>query len=437
MIFYRQNKYSEALKIWGRILPNWPIQRKSHEMQPLFVCQRAGNAAGHIQDWPEAVNFFELGQRFAKDSGSRLHELTFLADEAFARWKLGDKSVAVTELANVVKRLETLDAGRDDLQFHRAWKSIEQVIKWCRQDSGEMSGTETYEPPAGFCSKPEGDEKLRDIPKAPIDFLWLFLAQIEFQLGLGRSIFDVAMKRVSKSGNVPFRGVMTRFNLTVIFRERDFNSLIEGVLALHKAFIDVQTQIPNAPKKPMDESLISLIEEALVSAFVTLAASEIPLDKFLPKWFVAIGKISSDMEGRIKHALNSNCEDVYQIYKDTTQGRLVRMIAALRMAADTDVQLISMFFGQASLLGGLTSGGFKEEVSEALGTLVKRTWKQRLSFPAEFPTPRITIPPIKAACDEPVIGFKLASRILLQARFAVPSLRIPPDTLQQFESLAS
>jgi hypothetical protein len=139
----------------------------------------------------------EQGQRFAKTSGSRLHELTFLADEAFVRWKLGEKGPAVTELANVVRRLETLDANEDDFQFHRAWKSIEQVIKWCRQDSGEIPDAETYEPPVGFCSKPEGNEKLRDIPKAPIDFLWLFLAQIEFRLGLGRSIFDVAMKRLA------------------------------------------------------------------------------------------------------------------------------------------------------------------------------------------------------------------------------------------------
>jgi hypothetical protein len=113
------------------------------------------------------------------------------------------------------------------------------------------------------------------------------------------------------------------------------------------------------------------------------------------------------------------------------------MIAAVRMAADTETQLISMFLGQASLLVGLTSGGFREEMSEAMGTLVNRTWKQRLGFPAEFPTPRITIPPIKAACDEPFTGFKLASRILLKARFAVPMLRLPPETLQQLEALAS
>lgn len=98
-------------------------------------------------------------------------------------------------------------------------------------------------------------------------------------------------------------------------------------------------------------------------------------------------------------------------------------------------ELISMFLGQASLWRGLTSGGSAEEASEAMGTIVKRSCELRLHFPAEFPSPRITVPPIKAAGDESAIGFKLASRMLLQARFAVPSLRLRSETIQQLEPL--
>ena len=437
MIFYRQNKYAEALRIWGRILPTWPIQQNSHEMQPLFICQRAGNAAGHLQDWPSAIKFFELGQQFAKRAGSQLHVLTFLADKAHVNWKCGQKREAMTELARVVERLERLIPDKeDDFQFHRAWKSVEQAVKWCRKDSGEASDVETFEPPVGFCTKPEAHEKLRDIPKVPTDFMWLFLAQTEFHLGLGKSIFKIAMKRFATSTNTPFRGVMARFNLTVIFREENFGSLIEAVMALHKAFVEIQTAIPNPPTKPTDSSRISLVEEALICAFVSLAASETALDSFLPQWVKTLGELSGELEARIKLALNCSREQVYQIYRDSTQGRLVRMMAALRMAIDTDAELLSMFLGQASLVGGLTSGRFKEEASERMGIIVKRTWQKRLGFPAEFPTPRITIPAIRTACEEPVTGFRLAARVLLQARFAVPSLRMPPETLQQLESLA-
>ena len=59
------------------------------------------------------------------------------------------------------------------------------------------------------------------------------------------------------------------------------------------------------------------------------------------------------------------------------------------------------------------------------------------AFPAEFPTPRITVPAIQAACDESVGGFRLAARVLLQARFAVPSLRMPLETIMQMEALVA
>src|SRR5439155_20627672 len=103
-----------------------------------------------------------------------------------------------------------------------------------------------------------------------IDFMWLFLAQTEFQLGFERTIFKFTKQRLAISTNASFRGIMAQFNLTVIFRDREFNSLIDEVLAFHKAFVE----IPNEPAKPTDLGPILLIEESLVCAFVNLAASD-------------------------------------------------------------------------------------------------------------------------------------------------------------------
>ena len=198
-----------------------------------------------------------------------------------------------------------------------------------------------------------------------------------------------------------------------------------------------RTESQNPRTEPTELRQISLIEESLICAFVNLAASEAKLDKYLPQWAEALSKISGDLESRIKRMLGFDRLQIYQIYNDSTQGRLVGIIAALRMATDTEAKLGLMFLGQATLLDGLTSGYFKEEASDAVGIITRRTWNKRLSFSVEFPTPRITIPAIQAACDEPVKGFTLAARILLQARFAVPSIRLLPETLQKIKTLAN
>jgi len=150
----------------------------------------------------------------------------------------------------------------------------------------------------------------------------------------------------------------------------------------------------------------------------------------------ALAKVSHDMEGRIQEALNSARENIYRIYNNTSQGRLSCMIAALRLAIDTESELPQMFVGQLSLLSWLSASNFKDESADTLALIVKRTWKKRLNFPIEFPTRRLTIPAIQTACEESATGFKLAAGILLQARFAVTSVRISPETIQRLELLA-
>ena len=49
---------------------------------------------------------------------------------------------------------------------------------------------------------------------------------------------------------------------------------------------------------------------------------------------------------------------------------------------------------------------------------MRAEWKRRIAFPAQFPAPRLTIPPIQAVCNETTTGLKLAGRLLLEARHA-------------------
>jgi hypothetical protein len=450
VVLSRQKKYAEAIAIWKSILPSWPVGQGGLDRSPLFTCQRAGHAAGQIPDWQLAASFFDHGRKFAVALGSRLQELTFLADESFAQWKLGEKSAALTKLADVVQSLETLKLdNEDDFQLHRAWKSIEQVIKWCHMDSGVDLGVEVFEPPVGFCSQADANEKIREIPKGPIDFLWWFLAETEFRLVVGRQIFDFAARRISTSKYATFRCTMARLNLSWIFREQSFGSLLDAVAAFGMYFSAAQAQVaigrapslPDLATESPESNACPLLEDAAVAALVNLAASNTELSAFFPEWSEAIGRQPEHAEmsiiiTRIQTTLDADKQEMYRIYQDIGQGRMVGMIAALRMGTDTQERLSTMFLGQATLMSGLPSSTFKEEVSEAMGVIVKRTWEQRLSFAAEFPTPRITIPAIRAACKEETKGFKLAARILQKARFAAPSLRIPTETLQQLEALA-
>lgn len=121
--------------------------------------------------------------------------------------------------------------------------------------------------------------------------------------------------------------------------------------------------------------------------------------------------------------------DVYQLYLNQGETQGVRFTAAVRMASDASFDLDQMFIGQTALYRFINRSLLKGNVETAFGELVRKRWRERIRLPAVFLTPRYTIPPIKAACEDKATGLRLAARILLVAKDAVPSS--PPPLLVQ------
>ncbi|MGA2657542.1 MAG: hypothetical protein ABSH34_08480 [Verrucomicrobiota bacterium] len=449
-VLSRQGRCAEALAIWQRILPAWPVQPGVPDTLPLFACEQAGECAGRLKDWPLAATFFARGQCLATILGLELQRITFLADESFVRWKNGEKAAALAHLAKVVRQLESLKADKEvSPQVHRAWKTIEQVIKWCALDGGLVSAVDTFEPTAGFCSRWEADARLNEIPRAPIDILWWFLAETEFRSGLGRAIYTEAMSRVSRSKYAAFRATMARLSLSWVFRDRSFVTLVARVLSFNRYLCEARAQaeagrvapIPDGPAEPARASPAPLLEDAIFAALLILAASNAPLDTFAPQWMQAISGLAmgSDVTAvadQCRKALTADRHEVYRLYQDPTEGRLARMIAALRLALDAENRLEIMFVSQVSLVDATASGAFKDDVSGAVGEIVKRSWERRFRFIADFSMPRVSVPPIMAACAGEGAGFALAARILHEARFAVQAVRLEPNDLSLLKTLA-
>jgi len=437
IIFYRKKEYSMAIAIWSEILPKWDVASNSFSKHIYFACQRAGCAAGYINDMEKASEFFELGHAFAISECSLLHEATFLADDAYVHWKKGDKRKSLNLLIKSLETLEKITPNEfDKLEYHAAWKAIEQVIKWCAQESGEYFGVETFEPAVGFCNNPEINKKIKDIPKASIDLLFLFIAQIELRNDFGSFVRELINLRTTHSVDKTFVFLVARYNLQVIYRTGEFSKLIVAVTTLHNAYLERTRGDVNLADAYSGIGLDTLLVEALIAAFIILASSVNHLDKYLLEWHENIEIISVEMLTQIKRALYSNRDETYKIFQDSSFSRIERTIAAIRMASDIEAPLISMFLGQVSLFGSLQKAYFKDELSYAFGDLVKQTWLQRTICQFEFPTPRITIPPIIEACEKSLTGFKSAATILLQARFSVSSLTIPIQVLEQLESTA-
>ena len=450
VVLFRAKKFPEALKIWQEILPTWPITSGSSDNVPLYACERAGKAAAQIPDWKGAIDFFRRGQSLAEQLDEPLFVASYLADEAFALWKQGERPLALERLIQAVTAIELLNlADEDEFQVHRVKKGMEQVVKWCRFDAGCSDEENVWEPPAGMCSQIEVNEKLKEIPAAPFDLMWFFLADIEGLIRGPGAVFDRAMVRAKESKYAAVRSFMERMALRTAFARRDFAALIETAACLNQAISDAKAQSamgrtvlePDGFAQRPAPDAMEMVEEAVIAALILLAENGAPLDTFFSDWGRAAKALPNQPAvaaffAALDRVLAMSGPEVGRVQQNESEPRVARCTAALRLCTDSELPLVGIFIGQAFLLGYVTQSSVRREVENGFGNVVRTEWLRRATFAAEFLTPRLTIPAIRDACNDGSRGLKLVARILLQARFAV-RVTIPPKVVAEWQKLAA
>lgn len=434
LVLFRKSDYKNAARIWREILPNWQVQKDSHDLIPVYACHRAAHASGRVKDWPQVLEFCKRGGQLASILGEQHFVVTFLADEGFAQWKIGNRSQALSLLQTATEGFEKLPSDPDQpILLHGARKMFEQVIKWCRSEIG-IREDEVYEPPAGVCSRIDFKEDLLQYPTAPFDLIWYYLTNIEAQLHSDRTIYNKSAARISSSKYAVFRSVMLGEVVKEKIRLLDLGRLVNIAIEAANAVAEAKAQratgnsviVMDRYQRFAYPDPSPIIEEIVIGGLIALASAGRALDEFLPDWesdaraltrFPGVVVRITD----IRKTLGVSPMDAVQLYLRQNQSQSTRFTAAVRMAVDQAFDLDQMFVGHAALYSYVDRIAFKTEISAAFGELVRRRWLERIRLPAIFQMPRLTIPAIKAACDDPATGLRLAARILLAAKDAVPS----------------
>lgn len=447
-VLYREKRHREALDIWERWLPGWKLPKKTADHTFFHASQRAGHCAGVLGNWHQAIEIFRRAAAIAKVVEDHLSEITFTADQALAEWKNGGKSAALTLLASTLSQLETLKTGADPkLHVHHSRKCVEQVIKWIRFDAG-VRDTAEWEPPAGMCSRLESGEKIKDYPACPFDLLWFFLAETEYRAALGTAVFDRAWRRCPKSKFASFRGFMSYLKVQIAFARFEFSTLLEDVEKLVQRMSESKAQFslgrppfePDSYGKTAHMDASPTIEDAITSALIVLIANGNVSTAFLPAWQCAAKRMLRDTPTIIsivqaaEHALIADETTLPRLFSENERG-LVRSIVAVRMSVATSLPLEAAMVGHTSISAFVMKSQFRASVERLWADLVRSEWQRRITFPALFPTPRLTIPPIKAACDAPASGMALVAKILLEARHAT-QVNIPAEIIETWRALA-
>ncbi len=114
------------------------------------------------------------------------------ADAAAARWRTGDRSGSLSDLATVLGRLDGVDPSAD-LQCGYLHRIVRHSLLWFAHEAGldpvEVDGAPPSLPP-GACSNPDPLEAVLSLPLTHMDVAWYFLAQIAMVTGHPSAVPD-------------------------------------------------------------------------------------------------------------------------------------------------------------------------------------------------------------------------------------------------------
>ena len=224
MIFFRQKRDKEALEILERILPVW---KTDFDPTPLMAYRRAEISATKLGDWNKAAMLALQGANHASRLNNKIMEIGFRADQVFALWKNNDRQRSVELFAAVVHDFHQLPDPRSELGSYALQKRVGHALTWLLHDVRKDHSDTHAEPPPGCFSNHEVDESIKDYPLQPIDFFWMVLAEIEFELRLDDKIFNHFKERSHTTDYPIIKMSLAKLTISHALKKHELSSLTQ------------------------------------------------------------------------------------------------------------------------------------------------------------------------------------------------------------------
>ena len=461
VVYFRHEHYQEALDIYERILPEWyqlseqfgigPLEE--YRIGPLEEYRRAAICAASLDDWEKAAILLEEGAKRTQEVENTERYISLYADAGFAHFKAGNMSDSIKLLTLALQKFETIPQDNTNVKYFTLKKRIVHTIQWMSVYNRENYASEPEELPLGFCSNPDTNEKVLELPDSPIGDAWFYLAQIEYKFGYGRTALDHTLQITDREAVPVLNLFLSILEIQYDFKNKTFNKLperiyqlvnVRGLIQRHnQSAKGIENQginsmpIPNPP----DFTSVENITNVLVASILVQLSTGVDTHEILTLWredspessikenmTTALNLIESMLFGHQNNAL--------RVMKAQDAKPEECLAAALKIIHNTETSSESLFHAHALISPYLVSSLiWLDSFETGLAELLSLQWLERIKFQATLKTPMITVPQIEQACNSSATGKKKIGQILLAVHQAV-SIRVAPETLQHLRSWA-
>ena len=443
VIYLHQKRYKEALSIYERILPNWNTPSGQLDAMPPEGCRRAAMCAAHLGDWKKAAAFFEDGAQRTEKIENPERYIGFCADAGFTHFKAGNMLDSIKLLSLALQKFEMLPQDKTNVRYFTLKQRLVYTMRWVAVPNRQDHSSELEALPAGFCSNPDTDEKVLDLPDSPIGEAWVHLAQIEYKVGRSTTAFERALQITDRDAYPVLDTSLSLLETQYDFRNKTFDNLPQRIYQLAKAYASIRKHgqsgrgigetgiysisIPDLSNFASVETVVSILGTALLVQLSTgvntseilviwrTNSSELPIKENI---FTALDLIESTLLGDQNSALT-----VLKVQQHKPEERFVSALKVVENKETGPGDLLYAHTFIATSLIGKTWEGF---AVIDLAKLLSIQWKKKIG---EIPIKAVS--QLEKACNSSEVGKKKIGQILLAALQAV-SPGAPSEIFQEF-----
>ena len=452
VVYFRQEHYKDALNIYERILPQWNPPSEQLGIGPLEEYRRAAICAASLGDWKKAATFFENAAKRTQKIENTERHIGLYADAGFAQFKAGNMLEGIKLLDLTLRKFEMLPQDNTALKYFTLKKRLGHTIGWLEWHESGNYDLEFEEPPIGFCSNPEIDERFLDLPDSPIEHAWLNLAKIEYKFENRTKVLEHALQVIDRDIDPISSFLLSVLEVQHDFRNKTVDDLPQRIHQLVKARHSIQKhsrsekgiEIEGIDSLPIadlpDLASIGNITAILVSALLTQLPTTRDISEILTLWRANSSELPTkenmnstlDMMESILLGEQSPALTTMKTQKEKSEKRL---ISALRVVQHKEISPEDLFHAQTLIATSLIDQKWLDPVVQYLAELLSAQWLEKIKFRATLKTPMLTVPQIERACNSSETDKKKIGQILLAVLQAI-SIKVTPEVLQQFRSWA-
>jgi tetratricopeptide (TPR) repeat protein len=437
-VLLQAKRYQEAVSVFRSALDGREDGRREFLYNPLFSFRNAGIAAAHVESWNISADFFSRGSRCAKKMNDSVLMAAFQTDAAYAYWKAEMPKEMLTSLRTSVDLIDAMTREKSNLGEFWVYRLTANTVCWLwNVVKYGQAQPELTTPMPGMCSNPDRNDKILTLPDVPFELTLYLLIMLEKALQSETVALTKYGPRLDNMSTPVIAMFMSDLRIEETFTNGSFYGLPIFVDKYVRAYLSSR-KLMTEGKRAWDEIEEPLCDQQIRESLENEELLEISFFAAIFKIYSSTGTDACAMQmtewrnssntliwqsslihylDRVEAILQLSVVDLLMLMNNNKAPISDRSLASLFLPnAPSDVSLRDLLQAHVILFDRFSQSCiWGKHIEKSLSALIASMWAQRAKSRFALYMPQLTVPPLLAACSEPIESFRKAATVILLA----------------------